>query len=281
MKTSDFYYDLPAELIAQDPLEERTSSRLFVLNRGDGSFTHDSFSNIGNYLEAGDCLVLNNTKVIPARLLGVKEDTGAAVEILLLKRAEENTVNPANHADEEQTVTTDSAGVADTDRFRKNLRNNCTWECLVRPGKKLRKGARIVFGKLPLEEAANTNQNLPPRGAQGPGDLGSAPTGVERRQVAPKGSDEGFLLTAEITDILPDGNRLVRFTYDGIWEEVLDALGEMPLPPYITHKLKDKNRYQTVYARIEGSAAAPTAGLHFTNELLESLQEKGIRIAYV
>lgn len=228
MKTSDFYYDLPADLIAQDPLEDRTSSRLLVLNRGDGSFTHDTFQNIGAYLNPGDCLVLNDTKVIPARLLGVKEDTGAAVEILLLKRVAED-----------------------------------TWETLVRPGKKLRKGARIVFGKLPPGKAADRIKELPLEG-----------------KLSAKPTDE-VSLHAEITDILPDGNRLVRFYYDGIWEEVLDALGEMPLPPYITHKLKDRDRYQTVYARAEGSAAAPTAGLHFTRELLASLQEKGIRTAYV
>ena len=269
MKTSDFYYDLPADLIAQDPLEDRTSSRLLVLNRGDGSFTHDTFQNIGAYLNPGDCLVLNDTKVIPARLLGVKEDTGAAVEILLLKQVAEEMVDPSSHAEEEQIVTSASTGVADTNRFRNNLRNRCMWECLVRPGKKLRQGARIVFGKLPLEGAADIPKNLPPGG-----------------KVAPKGSDEGshpdeVSLTAEIIDILPDGNRLVRFYYNGIWEEVLDALGEMPLPPYITHKLKDRDRYQTVYARAEGSAAAPTAGLHFTRELLASLQEKGIKTAYV
>ena len=200
MKVSDFDYDLPEELIAQDPLEDRSSSRLLVLDRLTGEIKHRHFSDIIEYLEPGDCLVLNDTKVIPARLLGVKEDTGAHVEILLLTRKEAD-----------------------------------VWECLVRPGKKLRNGARAVFG-------------------------------------------DG-LLKAEIQDTLPDGNRLVKFFYEGIFEEVLDKLGEMPLPPYITHKLKDKNRYQTVYAVNEGSAAAPTAGLHFTKELLDKISDKGINIA--
>ena len=288
MKTSDFYYDLPAELIAQDPLEERTSSRLLVLNRGDGSFTHDTFQNIGAYLNPGDCLVLNDTKVIPARLLGVKEDTGAAVEILLLKQVARtplrDTVRTSNTGRMSDTAV--SEGDLECRGRFPHAANSCTWETLVKPGRKLRVGARVVFGKLPPGGAADIPKNLPPGGAQGPGDLGSAPTGAERRQVAPKGSDEGahpdeVSLHAEITDILPDGNRLVRFYYNGIWEEVLDALGEMPLPPYITHKLKDRDRYQTVYARAEGSAAAPTAGLHFTRELLASLQEKGIKTAYV
>ena len=200
MKVSDFNYELPEELIAQDPLEDRSASRLMVLNRETGEITHRHFSDIIEYLEPGDCLVLNDTKVIPARLLGLKKDTGAHVEILLLKRKEAD-----------------------------------VWECLVRPGKKLRAGTVAVFG-------------------------------------------DG-LLEAEITDTLSDGNRLVRFKYEGIFEEVLDRLGEMPLPPYITHKLKDKNRYQTVYAVHEGSAAAPTAGLHFTDELLESIGRKGVNIA--
>ncbi len=202
MKTDDFYYDLPKELIAQDPLSDRSSSRLLVLDRADGSVSHRHFFDIKEYLREGDCLVLNNTKVIPARLLGVKEDTGAGVEIFLLKRI--------------------SADV---------------WETLVRPGKKLRTGARVTFG-------------------------------------------DG-LLKGEIIDCLPDGNRHVRFEYDGVFEEVLDKLGEMPLPPYITHKLKDRNRYQTVYAKYEGSAAAPTAGLHFTNELLKEISDMGVKLAYV
>jgi len=202
MKTSDFYYDLPKELIAQDPLLKRSDSRLMVVDRTNNSYYDKTFDDVLSYLREGDCLVLNNTKVIPARLLGVKEDTGASVEVFLLKR-----------------------------------RTDDVWETLVKPGKKLRAGARVSF-------------------ADG-------------------------LLRAEIAEVLPDGNRLVKFEYDGIFEEILDKLGEMPLPPYITHKLEDKNRYQTVYARYEGSAAAPTAGLHFTNELLESIQKRGISIAFV
>ncbi len=202
LKTSDYYFDLPQELIAQDPLEDRAASRLLVMDRKTGEIRHRVFSDIKEYLHPGDTLVLNDTKVIPARLLGAKEDTGAHVEILLLKRL---------GAD--------------------------TWETLVRPGKKLRPGARLVFGD---------------------------------------GS-----LRAVILDILDEGNRLVRFEYEGIFEEVLDRLGEMPLPPYITHKLEDKNMYQTVYARYEGSAAAPTAGLHFTKELLDQLREMGVRTAFV
>jgi len=202
MKTSDFYYDLPQELIAQDPLSDRSSSRLMILDKNTGEISHKVFSDITQYLRPGDCLVLNNTKVIPARLLGVKEDTGAAVEVFLLKRL-------------------------DADR----------WETLVKPGKKLRTGARVSFG-------------------------------------------DG-LLNCQIEEVLEDGNRIVCFEYEGIFEEILDKLGEMPLPPYITHKLADKNRYQTVYARYEGSAAAPTAGLHFTNELLSEIQSMGIDIAFV
>lgn len=202
MKTSDFYYDLPQELIAQDPLTDRSSSRLMVLNKDNGRVSHKSFKNIKEYLKPGDCLVLNNTKVIPARLLGTKEDTGAAVEVFLLKRLDAD-----------------------------------TWETLVKPGKKLRPGARVVFG-------------------------------------------EG-LLKCEIIEVVDEGNRIVRFEYEGIFEEILDKLGEMPLPPYITHKLEDKNRYQTVYAKYEGSAAAPTAGLHFTKELLSEIEEMGVDIAYV
>ncbi len=201
-KTSDYYFELPDELIAQDPLDDRSSSRLLVLDKDTGKVSHDIFKNIGNYLEKGDCLVLNDTKVIPARLLGTKEDTGANVEVFLLKRLE-----------------------------------NDVWEALVKPGRKLRKGARVSFG-------------------------------------------EG-LLKCEIQDVIEEGNRLVRFFYEGIFEEILDKLGQMPLPPYITHKLKDKDRYQTVYARYEGSAAAPTAGLHFTKELLKELEDKGIDTAYV
>ena len=202
LKTSDFYFDLPEELIAQDPLEDRSSSRLLVLNKETGETEHHIFKDVIDYLHPGDCLVLNNTKVIPARLLGVKEDTGAAVEVLLLKR-----------------------------------RENDVWETLVKPGKKCRPGARLSFG-------------------------------------------DG-ILKAEVLEVVEEGNRLIHFEYEGIWEEVLDSLGEMPLPPYITHKLQDKSRYQTVYAKYEGSAAAPTAGLHFTPELLRQIEEKGIEIAYV
>ena len=202
MKTSDFYYDLPKELIAQDPLEDRSSSRLLHLSMKDGSIEHRHFTDILEYLHEGDCLVVNDTRVIPARLYGHKEETGALIEILLLKRKE-----------------------------------NDTWECLVKPGKKARPGARITFG-------------------------------------------DG-ILKGEILDIVDEGNRLFRFEYDGIFEEILDQLGEMPLPPYITHKLKDKNRYQTVYAKNDGSAAAPTAGLHFTEDLLKKVEEKGVKIAHV
>lgn len=202
MKTSDFNFDLPQELIAQDPLEDRSSSRLMVLNKESGEITHRIFHDITEYLHPGDCLVINDTKVIPARLIGTKEDTGAHIEILLLKRKE-----------------------------------NDIWETLVKPGKKCRPGARVVFGNGELK--------------------------------------------AEIVDVLEDGNRLVHFEYEGIFEEVLDRLGQMPLPPYITHKLQDKNRYQTVYAKYEGSAAAPTAGLHFTKELLKQIEDMGVNIARV
>ncbi|MBQ9303840.1 tRNA preQ1(34) S-adenosylmethionine ribosyltransferase-isomerase QueA [Butyrivibrio sp.] len=202
LSTSDYYFDLPEELIAQDPMEKRDECRLLIVDKKTGETEHHKFNEIINYLEPGDCLVLNNTKVIPARLLGEKEGTGAAVEILLLKRKEAD-----------------------------------VWETLVKPGKKLRPGARVSFG--------------------------------------------GGILKAEILDIVDEGNRLVKFYYDGIWEEVLDRLGEMPLPPYITHKLQDKNMYQTVYAKYEGSAAAPTAGLHFTEKLLEDIKAKGVDLAFV
>lgn len=202
LKKSDFYFDLPQELIAQDPIKDRSASRLLMLNKETGAVEHHIFHEITEYLCPGDCLVLNDTKVIPARLMGVREDTGASVEVLLLKRKE-----------------------------------NDMWETLVKPGKKARPGMRLVFG-------------------------------------------DG-LLHAEVLEILEEGNRLIRFAYEGIFEEVLDKLGEMPLPPYITHKLEDKNRYQTVYARYEGSAAAPTAGLHFTKQLLDEIEKKGVRIAYV
>lgn len=202
LKKSDFYFDLPQELIAQDPLEDRSSSRLLVLDKETGEMEHRVFHDIVEYLHEGDCLVLNNTKVIPARLMGTKKDTGATIEVLLLKR-----------------------------------RENDIWETLVKPGKKAKPGTVITFG-------------------------------------------EG-LLTGIVVDIVDEGNRLIQFSYEGIFEEVLDKLGEMPLPPYITHKLQDKNRYQTVYAKYEGSAAAPTAGLHFTKELLAQVAAKGVKIVYV
>jgi len=199
---SDYYYDLPEELIAQDPIKDRSSSRLMVLDKITGEIEHRHFYDIIGYLRKGDCLVLNNTKVIPARLIGVTKDTGAAIEVLLLKRKTAN-----------------------------------LWEAIVRPGKKLRPGREVVFG-------------------------------------------DG-LLKGKITDVLEEGNRLIEFDYEGIFEEILDKLGEMPLPPYITHKLDDKNRYQTVYAKYEGSAAAPTAGLHFTKELLEKIKGMGVDIVFV
>lgn len=202
LKKSDFYFDLPQELIAQDPLEDRSSSRLLVLDKNTGEISHHIFRDIIDYLHPGDCLVLNNTKVIPARLLGEREGTGGHVEVLLLKRKEAD-----------------------------------VWETLVKPGKKCKPGQRLSFG-------------------------------------------DG-LLKAEVLETVEEGNRLIRFEYEGIFEEVLDKLGEMPLPPYITHKLKDKNRYQTVYAKYEGSAAAPTAGLHFTEELFQKLEEKGVLVANV
>ena len=202
LSTSDFYYDLPEELIAQDPLEDSSSSRLMILDQETGEVEHKVFKDILDYLNPGDCLVLNNTKVIPARLFGVKEGTMAKIELLLLKR-----------------------------------RENDIWETLVKPGKKAKPGTKIIFG-------------------------------------------EG-LLTGEIIDVVDDGNRLIQFHYEGIFEEILDQLGQMPLPPYITHQLQDKNRYQTVYAKYDGSAAAPTAGLHFTKELLAKVKEKGVHIAEV
>ena len=204
MNLHDFYYDLPEELIAQDPLADRSSSKLMVLDKKTGRTEHRIFKDIIEYLNPGDCLVINDTKVIPARLIGEKEGTGAAIEVLLLKRKEDM----AN-----------------------------TWEVLVKPGKKARPGTRISFG-------------------------------------------DGKLV-GEIIDIVEEGDRLIQFSFDGIFEEILDELGQMPLPPYITHKLEDKNRYQTVYAKHEGSAAAPTAGRHFTNELLAEIEAKGVKIARV
>ena len=202
MKTADFYYELPEELIAQDPLSDRAASRLLVIDKITEKRTHTDFHHIGDYLNPGDCLVINNTKVIPARLIGERENTGGKVELLLLKRKENN-----------------------------------IWETLVKPGKKARIGSRIVFG--------------------------------------------GGILKAEVVDIIEEGNRLVKFEFDGIFEEILDKLGQMPLPPYITHQLKDQNMYQTVYAKYEGSAAAPTAGLHFTEKLLEDIEKSGVNIARV
>ncbi len=202
MKTSDFYYDLPQELIAQDPLKKRDDSRLMVLHKETGEIEHRIFHDVIDYLNPGDCLVVNDTKVIPARLIGAREGTGGKVEVLLLKN-----------------------------------KGGDVWETLVKPGKKMRPGARVVFGNGELR--------------------------------------------AEVQEVLEDGNRLVHFEYEGIWEETLDRLGQMPLPPYITHRLEDKNRYQTVYAKYEGSAAAPTAGLHFTAELLDRIREKGVKIAEV
>ena len=202
MKTSDFYYDLPQELIAQDPLEDRSASRLLILDKETGKTEHHVFREIVNYLEPGDCLVINDTKVIPARLIGAREGTGAKIEVLLLKRGSDD-----------------------------------VWETLVKPGRKAKPGTRISFG-------------------------------------------DG-LLVGEVVDIVDEGNRLIHFEYEGIFEEILDRLGQMPLPPYITHQLKDKDRYNTVYAAHSGSAAAPTAGLHFTPELLKEIEEKGVDIARV
>ncbi len=202
MKKEDFYFDLPEELIAQDPLEDRSSSRLLVVDKETGEVEHHVFKEIINYLEEGDCLVINDTKVLPARLIGSRVGTDAKIEILLLKRME-----------------------------------NDVWETLVKPGKKAKVGTKISFG-------------------------------------------DG-LLVGEVIDIVEEGNRLIKFEYEGIFEEVLDQLGQMPLPPYITHQLEDKNRYQTVYAKHTGSAAAPTAGLHFTPELLEAIEAKGVEIARV
>lgn len=202
MKTSDFYYDLPQELIAQTPLDDRSSSRLLVLGKESGSIEHRHFYDIENMLSPGDCLVLNDTRVLPARLYGAKEGSGGKIEFLLLNRISRD-----------------------------------RWEVILKPGRKARPGAKFVFG-------------------------------------------DG-LLKAEIIETVNDGNRIVEFTYNGVFENILDKLGEMPLPPYITEKLQDKERYQTVYSKNDGSAAAPTAGLHFTKELLEKLTEKGVKLAYV
>ncbi len=202
MKTSDFYYELPQELIAQEPLKDRSSSRLMTLDKTSGKIGHKHFYDIVDMLNEGDCLIMNDTKVLPARLYGVKEETGGAIEFLLLHK---HTLD--------------------------------TWEVILKPGRRAKPGARFVFGNGELK--------------------------------------------AEIIDVINDGNRLVRFEYEGVFEEVLDRLGEMPLPPYITKKLEDKDRYQTVYAKNPGSAAAPTAGLHFTPELIEKIKQKGVNIGYV
>lgn len=202
MKVSDFYYDLPQELIAQEPVEKRDMSRLMVLDKETGKISHKRFKDIVEYINKGDCLVLNDTRVIPARLLGEKEGTGGKIEFVLLKRI-----------------------------------NGDVWEVILKPGKKAKPGARFVFGNGELK--------------------------------------------AEVIEIVEEGNRLVRFEYDGIFEEILDRIGIVPLPPYITKKLDDAERYQTVYSRYKGSAAAPTAGLHFTLELLEELAGRGVKIAYV
>lgn len=235
MEVKDFYYDLPEELIAQDPLEKRDDSRFMVIHRETGEIEHRRFHDVLEYLNPGDCLVINDTKVIPARLLGEKEDTGAAIEVLLLKDASAAYGNVSGKAEDNTQ-----------DNIQNNIQNNNQkniriWECLVKPGKKMKPGARVCFGKN--EETGEA------------------------------------LLRAEVIDTVEEGNRIIRFEFDGIWEEVLDRLGEMPLPPYITHKLQDKNRYQTVYAKHDGSAAAPTAGLHFTEELLKQIEEKGVKIA--
>lgn len=202
MTTKDFYYDLPEELIAQTPLNDRTASKLLVMNKDSGDIEHKHFKDIVSYLKKGDCLVMNNTRVIPARLYGVKENSGGKIEFLLLKRLELN-----------------------------------KWEVILKPGKKAKIGSRFVFG-------------------------------------------DG-ILKAEVLDIIEDGKRIVNFEYQGVWEEILDRLGEMPLPPYIHEKLEDRERYQTVYSKIEGSAAAPTAGLHFTDELIAEIEKKGVKIAYL
>lgn len=204
MKTSDFYYDLPEELIAQVPLKDRSSSRMMLLSKENGNFKHETFANVIDYLKEGDCLVLNDTRVLPARIYGHREGKEEVIEILLLHRVEGD-----------------------------------KWECLVKPGKKMKIGAEVIFG------------------------------------------EDDYKLVAKVVDILEDGNRIVEFSYDGIFNEILEKIGTMPLPPYIHEKLKDGERYQTVYNKNEGSAAAPTAGLHFTKELLEKIKAKGVKIVYV
>ena len=201
MKTSDFYYDLPEELIAQEPLKNRIMSRLLILDRYNGEVKHGTFKDIEFYIKKGDCLVLNDTRVIPARLIGTREDTGGKIEFVLLKKLE-----------------------------------NDTWEVILKPGRRAKPGARFIFGNGKLK--------------------------------------------AEILEVVNEGNRIVKFEYSGIFEQILDEVGIIPLPPYITKKLEDSERYQTVYSKYRGSAAAPTAGLHFTPELLNELQENGVKIAY-
>lgn len=207
MKTSDFYYDLPEELIAQHPLENRSDSRLLVLNKNTGEYQDGTFTDILSHFSKGDCLVLNDTRVIPARLYGCKEETGGSIEFVLLKKKQPD-----------------------------------IWEVILRPGRRAKVGATFVFGQQ---------------------------------------KDGSHLLKATVLEIVEGGNRIVKFEYDGIFEEILDELGTMPLPPYITEKLDDPNRYQTVYAKNDGSAAAPTAGLHFTKEILKQIEDKGVDIAYV
>ena len=255
LKRSDYFYHLPEELIAQDPLGDRSSSRLLVLGRKDGSIAHRHFYDLCEYLREGDCLVFNDTRVIPARLLGVKEDTGAAAEILLLKRLDVSA--EAEITDDDKKRSKNDTLKNTGDDFHK-----CRWECLVKPGKKLRPGARVLFG---TEGAKSEDEK-----EKGP---------IHRNA----GNENDFPLKAVILETKEDGNRIVEFTYRGIWEEVLDSLGEMPLPPYIRHKLprEERNRYQTVYAKYSGSAAAPTAGLHFTQELLTKIRECGVKSAYV
>ncbi|MBQ4542935.1 MAG: tRNA preQ1(34) S-adenosylmethionine ribosyltransferase-isomerase QueA, partial [Clostridia bacterium] len=202
MKLSEFDYQLPQELIAQKPLQQRDSSRMLVMDKNTGELTHRHFYDVLEYLNEGDCLILNNSRVIPARLFGVREDTGSPIEFLLLSRKE-------------------------TD----------IWEVILKPGKKAKVGKRFVFGEGKLK--------------------------------------------AEVIDIVNDGNRLVKFEYEGLYENIIDEIGEMPLPPYIKEKLQDKERYQTVYSKIDGSSAAPTAGLHFTEELLEKARQKGVNVGFV
>lgn len=230
MDVKDFYYDLPEELIAQDPLEDRSSSRLMVLDKHSGNLEHKIFKDIVDYLQPGDCLVLNNTKVIPARLFGVR----------MLTKEQVNNTGSSSLSSEQDKQVLDGVEMYPGGKVEILLlkrKENDIWETLVKPGKKCRPGTIISFGN--------------------------------------------GLLTGTITDVVEDGNRLIQFSYEGIFEEILDQLGQMPLPPYITHQLKDKNRYQTVYAKHDGSAAAPTAGLHFTPELLQQVREKGVEIAEV